>query len=244
MPDFLTRSDRPAIAYEHRLGAAPTIVFLPGYGSDMQGGKALALERWAHANGLAMLRFDYAGCGASAGVFAEQTLHDWRDDALALIDALTDGPLILVGSSMGGWLALLIALARPQRVTALVGVAAAPDFTDWGVSEAQRDVLETDGLLVEASIYSDEPTITTLALYRSGQELLLLDGEIAFDGPVRLLHGLDDPDVPPSISFRLGRALRSDDVQTILIKGGDHRLSRPQDLDLLVATVSQLAGRS
>ena len=141
---------------------------------------------------------------------------------------------------MGGWQMLLAALARPERVAALVGVAAAPDFTEWGFDDTMRETLAEDGLLVEESPYSETPSITMLPFWESGQRLLLLDGEIAFDGPVRLLHGLDDADVPPSISFRLGRALRSADVQTILVKGGDHRLSRPQDLDLLVRTVASL----
>lgn len=240
MTDYLIRDGQPSLAYNYRPGQGPTIVFLPGYMSDMNGGKALALEAWAVARGQAMLRFDYGGCGESEGVFAEATLASWHADVLDLIDTVTEGPLVLVGSSMGGWQMLLAALARPERVVALVGVAAAPDFTEWGFDEAMRQTLAEDGLLAEDSAYSATPTITMQALWESGQRLLLLDGEIAFDGPVRLLHGLDDADVPPSISFRLGRALRSGDVQTILVKGGDHRLSRPQDLDLLVRTVASL----
>ncbi|QJU57285.1 alpha/beta hydrolase [Sphingomonas sp. AP4-R1] len=240
MADYLIRDGKPSLAYHHRPGTGPTIVFLPGYMSDMNGGKALALEAWAMARGHAMLRLDYAGCGESEGVFAEQTLASWHEDVLGLIDNVTVGPLVLVGSSMGGWQMLLAAVARPDRVAGLVGIAAAPDFTEWGFDDAMRQTLAEDGLLVEESPYSPTPMITTLPLWQSGQALLLLDDEIAYDGPVRLLHGLDDPDVPPSISFRLGRALRSDDVQTILVKGGDHRLSRPQDLDLLVQTVARL----
>jgi pimeloyl-ACP methyl ester carboxylesterase len=240
MTDMLIRDGKPALAYDHRPGAGPTILFLPGYMSDMQGGKALALDAWAAANGRAMLRFDYAGCGQSEGVFAEATLESWHRDVLDLIAAVTEGPLVLVGSSMGGWQALLAALALPERVAGLIGIAAAPDFTEWGFDETMRRTLAEDGLLAEESPYSPTPTITTQALWESGQRLLLLDGEIAYDGPVRLLHGQDDADVPVSISFRLGRALRSDDVQTILVKAGDHRLSRPQDLDLLVHTVARL----
>jgi len=236
---MLQRPDRPAIAYEALRGRGPTIVFLPGYASDMSGGKATALAEWAAANGRAMLRLDYAGCGASEGVFGAETLANWRDDVIDAIDALTGGPLVLVGSSMGGWLMLLVMLARAERIAGLVGIAAAPDFTDWGFDDATRAVLHEDGLLARPSDYGD-PQITTLDFWRSGQANLLLDGEIGFDGPVRLLHGLLDDIVPPSIAFRLGRAVRSADVQTILIKDGDHRLSRPQDLDLLVATVSRL----
>ncbi|MDO6415904.1 alpha/beta hydrolase [Sphingomonas sp. BIUV-7] len=240
MTDYLIRDGKASLAYHYRPGAGPTVVFLPGYMSNMQGGKALALDAWAEAGKRAILRLDYAGCGESEGVFAEQTLASWHADVLDLIDNVTTGPLVLVGSSMGGWQMLLAALARPERVVGLVGIAAAPDFTEWGFDETMRETLAEDGLIVEESAYSETPSITTLGLWESGQDLLLLDGEIGFDGPVRLIHGLDDADVPPSIAFRLGRALRSVDVQTILVKGGDHRLSRPQDLNLLVRTVAHL----
>ena len=240
MPSFLDRSGLPSLAYELRPGAGPTIVFLPGYASDMAGAKAVALDAWAEGAGRAMLRLDYRGCGASAGVFGEATLDDWRDDTLDLIDRLTEGPLLLVGSSMGGWLMLLIALERAERVTGLVGIAAAPDFTEWGYDDAMRDVLEQDGLLMRESPYGGDPLVSTLAFWRSGQANLLLGGAIPIDCPVRLLHGLEDGDVPPSIAFRLGRALRSADVQTTLVKSGDHRLSRPQDLNLLRNVVAAL----
>jgi len=240
MPDFLDRPGLPRLAYQFRDGAGPTIVFLPGYGSDMSGSKAVALDAWAETEGRALLRFDYRGCGASAGVFAEATLDDWRDDALDLIDHLTQGPLILVGSSMGGWLMLLIALERSERVAGLVGIAAAPDFTEWGYDEDQRATLAADGLIVSNHPDYDTPEVTTRAFWESGQANLLLDSEVPIDCPVRLLHGLDDTDVPPSIAFRLGRALRSGDVQTMLVKGGGHRLSRPGELGLLLTTVAAL----
>ena len=240
MPDYLTRSGLPRLAYEIRDGAGPTIVFLPGYGSDMTGGKAVALDAWAAANGRALLRLDYRGCGQSDGVFAEATLDDWRDDARDLIDALTEGPIVLVGSSMGGWLMLLIALERSERVKGLVGIAAAPDFTDWGFEEEVRAQIELDGLLARESPYDDSVQIFTHLFLQSGQANLLLGGEVPLDCPVRLLQGMEDMDVPPSVAFRLGRALRSGDVQTILVKQGDHRLSRPQDLALLQVTVGAL----
>jgi len=240
MPDFLHRPGLPALAYAHREGEGPTIVFLPGYGSDMEGSKAVMLDAWAKAQGRAMLRMDYRGCGQSEGVFAEATLDDWRDDALDLIDSLTTGPLILVGSSMGGWLMLLVALERSERVRALVGIAAAPDFTEWGYDDVQRATIESDGLIAVEHPDYDTPEITTRAFLHSGQANLLLDGEIPIDCPVRLLHGQEDRDVPPSIALRLGRALRSADVQTILVKDGDHRLSREGDIALLLATVGQL----
>jgi len=240
MPDFLERPGLPSLAFAHREGHGPTIVFLPGYGSDMEGSKAIALDAWAEAQGRAMLRLDYRGCGQSEGVFAEATLDDWRDDVLDAIDMLTRGPLILVGSSMGGWLMLLVALERAERVAALVGIAAAPDFTEWGYDETQRATLEADGLIVSEHPDYDTPEITTRAFWDSGQANLLLESEIPIDCPVRLLQGLDDRDVPPSVAFRLGRALRSADVQTMLVKGGEHRLSRPGDLALLLTTTGAL----
>lgn len=188
-----------------------------------------------------MLRFDYSGCGASEGAFDDHTLADWRDDALEMIGAFAaHGPLVVVGSSMGGWLALLVALALPDQARAIVGIAAAPDFTEWGFSEDVVALLRREGRLAEPSEYSDEPYVTTLGFWESGQANLLLDGEIGFDGPVRLLQGQQDETVPVSIALRLSRALRSGDVQTILVKEGDHRLSRPQDIDLLIATVAPL----
>jgi len=240
MPDFLERPGLPSLAFAHREGAGPTIVFLPGYGSDMEGSKAAALDAWAEAQGRAMLRLDYRGCGQSEGVFGEATLDDWRDDVLDAIDTLTRGPVILVGSSMGGWLMLLVALERAERVAALVGIAAAPDFTEWGYDETQRAMLAADGLIAVEHPDYETPEITTKAFWDSGQASLLLDKEIAIDCPVRLLHGLEDTDVPPSIAFRLGRALRSADVQTLLVKDGEHRLSRPGDLGLLLTTVAAL----
>jgi pimeloyl-ACP methyl ester carboxylesterase len=230
------------LAYRHRPGRGPTLVFLPGYMSDMEGSKACALDAWAAREGRGMLRFDYAGCGASEGAFEAQTLATWRDDAVAMID-LVEGPVVLVGSSMGGWLMLLAALARPDRIAALIGIAAAPDFTDWGFTEAQKRAIAGQGRLEEPSPYGDAPTVTTRAFWESGQALRLLEGPIALDCPVRLLHGLADPDVPWRISLDLAERLRSADVQTILVKDGDHRLSRAGDLAVLIATVQALMER-
>ncbi len=290
----LTRPDRPALAWGQTAGDGPTIVFFPGYASDMSGSKAQALFDWAPVNGCNCLLFDYAGCGQSGGRFEDETLETWRDDALDIIaDRVPRGPLILVGSSMGGWLMLLVVLAlnqlppvadggvdakrtggpgahRPSaladsaearfashppgpaghppicdgrgvsRVAALVGIAAAPDFTDWGYSAEQKAALARDGRLYEDNPYGPEPTLTTLALWQSGERNLLLDGLIALDCPVRLLHGQADGDVPFAISLRLAASLRSAEVRTLLIKDGDHRLSRPQDIALLIATVDSL----
>jgi pimeloyl-ACP methyl ester carboxylesterase len=237
-PDYLPRG-RHRLAFRRRPGRGPTIVFLPGYMSDMEGGKATALDSWAEAQGRAMLRFDYAGCGLSEGEFEAQTLAGWRDDSLAMIDRL-EGPLVLVGSSMGGWLMLLCALARPERIAALVGIAAAPDFTDWGFTAGQKESIRRDGRLEEPSPYGERPYVTTLGFWESGEALRLLGGDIAIDCPVRLLHGLDDPDVPWEVSLRLIDWLRSADARTTLIKGGDHRLSRPSDIALLIETVEAL----
>jgi pimeloyl-ACP methyl ester carboxylesterase len=239
--NFLETNGR-RLACRFRPGRGPTLVFLPGYRSDMEGSKATALDTWAAAQGRAMLLFDYGGCGASEGDFEAQTLEDWRDDALAMIDS-TEGPLVLVGSSMGGWLMLLAALARPERVKALVGIAAAPDFTDWGFDEAQKRILHEEGRLEEPSAYDEQPNVTTRAFWESGERLKLLDGPIAFAGPVRLLHGLADADVPWCRSVTLAERLRSADVQTILVKDGDHRLSRESDIALLLATTASLMER-
>jgi len=213
-----------SIAYRLRPGASPAIVFLPGYASDMKGAKALALDAFAERRGMAMLRFDYSGTGSSPGEFAHGTLAMWLEEALAALDRLTDGPIVLVGSSMGGWIALHLALLRPERVQALVGIAAAPDFTQWGFENGQA--AERQGL--------------TRAFWESGQKLLVLDGEIAIDCPVRLIHGELDGDVPPDIARRTMAALRSADVQLNLIKGGGHRLSEPREIDAILRTVANL----
>ena len=230
------------LACRRRAGSGPTLVFLPGYMSDMEGGKASALDAWAAREGRAMLRFDYAGCGASQGEFESQSLARWRDDTLAMIDSV-EGPVVLVGSSMGGWLMLLAALARPERVAGLVGIAAAPDFTTWGFTDEQKRTIREEGRLEEPSPYGEAPYVTTRAFWESGEGLKLLEGEIALDCPVRLLHGAADADVPWRVSLAILEKLRSADVQLHLVKDGDHRLSRPQDIALLIATVAALMER-
>ena len=235
-------TERPRLAYRHTPGASPTVVFLPGYASDMTGTKALALEAWAKAEGRAFLRMDYAGCGESEGDFAQQTLADWRDDVIAAIDDLVAGPVVLVGSSMGGWLMLLAARARPDRVVGMVGIAAAPDFTDWGFTQDEKMTLLRDGELKRPNPYGPEPTLYTRAFWSSGEANRVLGGPIAFDGPVRLLHGQRDPDVPWHHSPHLAGLLTSADVQTWLIKDGDHRLSRDADIALLIRAVEDVLG--
>ena len=216
-----------SIAYRQRTGREPALVFLPGYASDMEGAKALALDAFAERRGHAMLRLDYSGTGSSPGRFQDGTLSNWIEEALAAIDRLTQGPLFIIGSSMGGWIALHLALLRPERVRALVGIAAAPDFTQWGFTEEQANQLGDDGHL-------------TRTFWESGQRLLLLNGEIAIDCPVRLLHGELDRDVPLDVAFRTLRALRSADVQLNVLKGGGHRLSEPHEIDASLRTVAGL----
>ncbi len=240
MPKIPSRSG-DALAFAYREGAGPTLVFLPGYMSDMEGGKALAVDSWCADNARACLRLDYSGCGASGGAFKDGTLTRWRDDVLDVIAAAApEGPLVLIGSSMGGWLMLLVALAIPARISALVGIAPAPDFTDWGFSDAQKAGFARGEDLVEPSAYSDEPYVTTAAFWRSGEASRLLETPIPLTCPVRLLHGQADPDVPWSISLRLADALGSADVQTLLVKDGDHRLSRPEDIALLLRVIEDL----
>jgi pimeloyl-ACP methyl ester carboxylesterase len=238
--DYLAARDDALLAYQHRPGRGPTLVFLPGYRSDMEGNKAVALDAWAESQGRAMLRFDYGGCGISGGEFEAQTLRGWLDDALAAIDRLIEGPVVLAGSSMGGWLMLHVALARPERVLGLVGIAAAPDFTWWGFDEAQKRILFTEGRLVEPNSHGEEPLVTTRAFWESGEAMRLLHVQIPVDCPVRLLHGLADAEVPYQRSWELAQQLRSADVQITYVKQGDHRLSRDQDIALLIATVSTL----
>jgi pimeloyl-ACP methyl ester carboxylesterase len=206
----------------------------------MEGAKAVALDSFAAQRGLGMLRFDYSGTGASSGRFEDGTLERWLEEALAVVDALTDGPLLLVGSSMGGWIALHVAFARAARVQALVAIAAAPDFTDWSFSADAKAKLQTDGRLIEPNPYGPEPQIVTRAFWESGERLRLLDSEIALDCPVRLIHGQADRDVPLAVAFRLMHALRSADVQLQVIKGGAHRLSEPHEIDAILRCVAGL----
>ena len=229
-----------SIAYRLRRGNVPTLVFLPGYASDMEGTKAVALDRFAEERGISMLRFDYSGTGSSGGRFDEGTLSRWLEEALAAVDRLTNGPLILVGSSMGGWIALHLALLRPERVEGVVGIAAAPDFTDWGFTAEQKAALERDGRIEEPNPYGPEPQRFTRAFWDSGQQLRLLDGEIGIDAPVRLLHGERDQEVPLDIACRLMRKLRSSDVQLNVLKGGGHRLSEPHEIRAILQTVEKL----
>jgi pimeloyl-ACP methyl ester carboxylesterase len=230
------------LAYRLREGCSPTLVFLPGYASDMDGAKALALDSFAEERGLAMLRFDYSGTGSSEGYFENGTLGGWLDEALFMLDRLTEGPVMLAGSSMGGWIALHVALHRPERVAGLVGIAAAPDFTDWGYKDEQKAVIRDTGRLELPNPYGPEPHLITRGFWQSGEALRLLDAPIAIDCPVRLVHGDADAEVRLGVALKLLEKLRSADVQLTVIKGGEHRLSRPNELGAIARAVATLIG--
>jgi pimeloyl-ACP methyl ester carboxylesterase len=187
-----------------------------------------------------MLRFDYSGTGLSSGDFEDGTLGGWLDEALAMVDELIEGPIIAVGSSMGAWLALHITIRRPDRVQALVGIAAAPDFTNWGFTDDQKTVLGRDGRLERPNPHGDEPQVTTRAFWQSSESLRLLDAPIAIDCPVRLIHGDADGDVPVAVAIKLMQQLRSADVQLNILKGGGHRLSERHEIEAIVRTVDNL----
>jgi pimeloyl-ACP methyl ester carboxylesterase len=243
-PSILTRDDGAAIAYHQTKGKSPGVVFLPGFMSDMTGGKATALEDHCKKLGHAFLRFDYTGHGESSGAFTDGTIGSWSEDAVHALDQLTEGPQILVGSSMGGWIMLLTALARPERIAGMVGIAPAPDFTvdlfEKELSDEQRWEMEETGMVLVPSEYGPEPTPFTRRLIEDGKNRLLLKNVIALDCPTRILHGMKDPDVPWQTSLKIADKLRAQDVVMTFIKDGDHRLSRDEDIDRLKKTVGDL----
>jgi len=241
---FLPRPGGGRLAWRRLEGRGATVVWLGGFRSDMSGTKAQALADWAARAGRPFLRFDYSGHGESAGDFAEGTIGRWREDALAVIDELARGPLILVGSSMGGWLACLAALARPERVSGLVLIAPAADFTEtlmWpALGDEARAAIERDGLWMQPSDYG-APYPLTRALFEDGRRWSLLPGPVRIAAPVRILQGVVDPEVPWRHALDLADALESHDVTVTLVKAGDHRLSTPADLQRLTGEVEALA---
>lgn len=241
---IVTREDGATIAYVRSAGKSPGVVFLGGFMSDMAGTKATMLEAFCRTRGQAFLRFDYFGHGASSGNFAEATVGRWRDDVLCVIDRLTEGKHILVGSSMGGWLMLLAALARPERIAALVGIAVAPDATEdliWPrLAPEQREAMRREGIVTIPSAYDPRGYILTRRLIEEGHEHLVLRSPLAIGCPVRLIHGLRDPDVPWQTSLRVAERLASDDVTVSLVPEGDHRLSTEADLARLTALLASL----
>jgi pimeloyl-ACP methyl ester carboxylesterase len=235
--------DGTSLAYSHLPGSEPGILFCAGFNSDMQGNKALGLEDWCRGQGIQFTRFDYYGHGESDGAMEQGTIGRWRDDALAILDSVTTGPQLIVGSSMGGWIMLLAALARPDRITGLVGIAAAPDFTQsllaQRLDDQQRRQLEETGFCDMPNDY-DEPYRISRQLLDEANDHLLLGRSIDVDVPVRLLHGQRDADVPWENALAIARQLGSADVEVQLIKSGDHRLSEPVDIRRLIATVAAL----
>ncbi|MDT7933758.1 MAG: alpha/beta hydrolase [Sphingomonadaceae bacterium] len=242
-PGTFDRGDGVALAVSARPGSGPALIFVPGYASDMTGAKADAVDGWAAAHGRACTRFDYSGCGASGGAFTDGTIGRWLADSEAVL-AQHPGPVVLVGSSMGGWIALLLALAHAERIAGLVLIAPAPDFTQWGLADTltsdERASLLRSGRFERPSPYAPQPTVYTRALIEDGAARLLLGRPLPYAGPVRILHGQADPDVPWRLSLDLAERLASSDVRLTLVKDGDHRLSRPSDLALLADALASL----
>jgi pimeloyl-ACP methyl ester carboxylesterase len=242
---YFDPGDGRRIAYRYREPASgtPTVLFLPGYASDMEGAKAEAIDAFCAARGLGCLRMDYSGTGSSGGEFAAGTLTRWLEEVLAAIDMLTEGPLIVVGSSMGGWLALHVALKRKDRVQALLGIAAAPDFTDWGYTVEEKETLNLDGKLERPDPYGPEPAVTYLGFAASGESHRLLYSPIDLIIPIRLVHGELDEEVPMGVPIKLLADLRSSDVQLRLIKGAGHRLSEPHEIHAILVELAGLVER-
>ena len=247
---ILARDDGATIAYRRTPGRTPGIVFLTGFRSDMTGSKAVFLEDFCRRQDRAFVRFDYFAHGASSGDFLQATVGRWAEDAVTVLDRLTEGPQVLIGSSIGGWIMTLAALARPERVAGLIGIAAAPDGTaerlPGRMTAAQRGELERDGITYLPSTYGEGPYPITRRLLEDGERHRVLRGPIALSCPVRLIHGLADEHVPWSCSQRLAECLQSTDVELILVKGGDHRVSAPADLerlgDVLTALLQRIEG--
>lgn len=246
MPDFLTTPQGRRIAYHQTAGQGPGVVFLGGFKSDMQGEKAQHLEAWAQRTGRAFLRFDYSGHGQSSGDFTDGCISDWAADAQAAIAQLTDGPQVLVGSSMGGWISLLTARAMPEKIAGLVTIAAAPDFTQDKIAAAlsaeQRQAMERDGQIALPSDYGD-PYIITQRLLDDGRENLVLRDPLPLPFPVRFLHGTGDADVKLSVALALLDHATGPDMRLTLVDGADHRFSSPDNLTLIVSTVEDVLRR-
>jgi pimeloyl-ACP methyl ester carboxylesterase len=241
----LNRKDGSTIAYHRTSGKFPGVVFLTGFRSDMTGSKALALESYCQQRGQAFLRFDYTGHGQSSGAFEDGCIGQWTDDALYAIDQLTEGPQILVGSSMGGWVMLLAALKRIKKIVGLIGIAAAPDFTEdlmWKeLTGAQRKEIDSKGYVDLPNCYDDqEPYRITHKLIEDGKNQLLLKEPIPLNIPIRLIQGIKDDDVPWSTAGRIMEKLSSDDVEVTYVKSGNHRLSEDPDLARLTRILGGL----
>lgn len=244
MTDFLTTPQGRRLAYHRTPGTGPGVVFLGGFKSDMTGTKAQFLQAWAQERGRPFLRFDYSGHGQSDGDFLDGAIGDWFEDALSAIETLTEGPQVLVGSSMGGWIALLVARAIPERIAGLIGIAAAPDFTqdlmEPSFTEAERAAMAATGRIEQPSEYDDGPYVITRRLIEEGRNRLVLRSPLPLPFPVRLLQGSADVDVPPSVALKLFDHADSPDLRLTLVKGADHRFSEPENLALLAETLDRL----
>jgi len=248
LTDYLETPQGRRIGYDRVEGAGPGVVFLGGFRSDKEGTKAVALDAWAKRRRQAFLRFDYSGHGKSSGDFLDGCIGDWLADAQAAITTLTEGPQVLVGSSMGGWISLLFARAMPDKVAGLVTVAAAPDFTEdsmWaGFSEGERQDLLTRGRVEMPSDYSDEPYVITKRLIEEGRDHLVLRAPLDLPFPVRFLQGTADPEVPVPVALRLLDHVTGPDIRLTLVKGADHRFSTPECLTLIERTVEKVLARA
>ena len=245
-PAFLDTPQGRRIAYHFHKASGPGIVFLGGFRSDMTGTKAVYLEAKAKEAGRAFLRLDYSGHGASSGAFLEGSIGDWAQDAQATIEALTSGPQIVIGSSMGGWISLILSQRMPERFAGLVGIAAAPDFTEDGMwasmDAATRQRLKDDGQIELPSDYSDEPYVITKRLIEDGRQHLVLRDNLDLPFPVRLLHGTADKDVDLSVALRLLEHASGDDIRLTLVKDAGHRLSEPAELAMIWRAVCEIGG--
>ncbi len=246
MADYLETEQGRRIAYHRTPGRGPGVVFCGGFMSDMTGTKALHLEAWARAEGRAFLRFDYSGHGESSGRFEEGCIGDWAEDAMAALTGLTEGPQVLVGSSMGGWIALLLAKHAPERVAGLVGIAAAPDFTEdsmWPqLNEAQQREVMSRGQTEMVNAYDDRPFVLTRRLFEDGRAQLVLREPLPLPFPVRLMQGSEDEAVAMDVPLRLMAHADSPDLRLTLVKGADHRFSSPECLDLVVQAIAEVSG--
>ena len=244
MTTFLTTPQGRHIAYHRTEGKEPGVVFLGGFRSDMTGSKAMHLQAWAEATGRAFLRFDYSGHGQSHGAFTDGSISAWREDAASVIEVLTEGPQILVGSSMGGWIALLLARDLPHRVAGFIGIAAAPDFTErmWEAefTLAERTALLEEGVFLRPSDYSEEAYPITLRLIEDGRQNLVMNGPLPMHMPVRLLQGSADTDVPPTVAISLFHQISSPDLRLTLVKDADHRFSTPPCLAMVTEAVEDV----
>ncbi|MDP2086163.1 MAG: alpha/beta fold hydrolase [Gemmobacter sp.] len=247
MPEYLETQQGRRIAFNQTTGRGPGVVFLGGFKSDMGGTKALALQDWAARRGRGFLRFDYSGHGESSGDFLDGCIGDWAEDAVAAVSALTTGPQVLVGSSMGGWISLLVARALPGRVAGLVGIASAPDFTEdsmWnGFTPAQRDEMAATGRVELPSDYSDGPYVITRRLIEDGRQRLVLRSPLDVPFPVRLLQGTADADVPVSVALRLLDHATGPDIRLMLVKGADHRFSTPDCIVMIETALDEVLAR-